>query len=261
MVNQQSTPGNQQSGFTLIEMSIVLAIIGLVIGGIVAGQSLVRAAQIRDMIGEFDSYVKAIKEFQDKYHALPGDMNNATIFWANTANGDGNGEIGTSSNTGTPTDTPGGLANSGEWFLAWQHLSDAGFVQGSFTGTYGAGGASEAVIGTNVPASRLSGGGWTLNYYLNTSGNVGLWSDQYGHLLNFGGSVAKNYTIGGILRPDEALSIDQKIDDGMPGTGSIRAWRTSVLPKCTATDTSQTAQIYNIGDSNPDCALVFLLGF
>jgi hypothetical protein len=64
-----------------------------------------------------------------------------------------------------------------------------------------------------------------------------------------------------VLSPDEALSIDQKIDDGKPGRGKVRAWRTSVLANCTATDTSQDNQAYNIAYTPPACALVFLLGF
>lgn len=246
----------QKSGFTLLELAVVLVIIGLVIGGVIAGRALVRASETRSMIGEYDSYVKAIQEFQDKYHALPGDMSTANGYWSNATNGDGSGTIGSSTGAGV-------LSSQSEWFQAWLQLADAGFVQGSFTGTHGGGGNSEATIGTNVPASKLDGGGWTINYYLNTTGGA-MWPDQYGHLLNFGGQVSANYTIGGILRPDEAESIDQKLDDGMPGTGKVRAWRTGVLPNCTnetAPYNTQTTAIYNTGYTSQACSLVFLLGF
>src|SRR5216683_1986793 len=171
-------------GFTLLEMSIVLVTIGLIAGGITVGNSFVRSGQIRAMLREYDGYVKAIKEFQDKYQALPGDMNNATSLWGTdpggcpaayntaakvaTCNGDGNGTIGSST-------TAGVLSNSTEWWRAWQHLSDAGFLQGTFTGAQGAGGVKEANLGVNAPASALKGAGWTLNYLLMTSGNSGLW--------------------------------------------------------------------------------------
>ena len=63
-----------------------------------------------------------------------------------------------------------------------------------------------------------------------------------------------------ILTSAEAQNIDNKFDDGMPGTGKIRAWRTSILPNCTTNDTSQTAQAYS-ANSGYQCSLVFLLGF
>jgi prepilin-type N-terminal cleavage/methylation domain-containing protein len=250
-------------GFTLLEISIVILIIGLIIAATVTAQSLVRGAQLRRMAGEYDSYLKSIKEFQDKYLALPGDMNNAVTFWgaATTANGDGSGTIGTSNLTGTPADTAGtgGIANAGEWFLAWQHLTLAGFIPGSYPGT----GTTTAIVGLggNVPASQVKGAGWTLMFYLNTSGNAGLWSDRYGHVMAFGAQSSGLYTNGAVLTGAEALNIDNKFDDGLPGTGKIRAWRTGVLPNCTTNDWSQTAETYNNVAGPNVCALVFLLGF
>ena len=70
-------PYPKQTGFTLLELSVVLIIIALVAGGIVVGQSLIRSATLRSVMGEYDHYLKAVQEFQDKYLALPGDMPNA----------------------------------------------------------------------------------------------------------------------------------------------------------------------------------------
>jgi len=164
-----------KDGFTLLEMSIVLALIGLLIAAIVVGNSMVRAAQLQTMLAEYDSYVKAIKQFQDKYLALPGDMLGTagyqpTDMWGTdpvgcpdstysatpyttTCNGDGNGTIGNSDANGT-------LSVSTEWWRAWQHLANAGLIPGQFTGVQGSGGAQEAKIGVNVPASAVKGGGW-----------------------------------------------------------------------------------------------------
>jgi prepilin-type N-terminal cleavage/methylation domain-containing protein len=253
---KRQKPSQYTAGFTLLEMSLVLAVVALIIGGIVAGQSLIRSAQLRSAVSEYDIYVKGIKEFQDKYQALPGDMSNATSIWgASTANGDGSGTIGSCTTPGAPANT------AEEWYLAWQHLALAGLVPGNFTGTSTDG--TTAVIGSNVPASKLSGAGWTINYYLNPSSTgVGLWPDQYGHVLNLGSYKAGDYTRGPILTPIEASNLDSKLDDGMPGTGKVRAWRTNVLGlgNCTTADSSQTAQTYT-ANSGQQCALVFLLGF
>jgi hypothetical protein len=62
------------------------------------------------------------------------------------------------------------------------------------------------------------------------------------------------------MSPKEALSINNKIDDGKPGTAKLRPWRTSALANCTANDTTQTAATYKTSYSGPACALVFLLG-
>lgn len=94
-------------GFSLVELSIVLVILGLLVGGVLTGQSLIRAAELRSVSTEFAKYQAAVNTFRDKYFALPGDMNNATSFWGKdnvacaahtgtaatpgTCNGDGNG--------------------------------------------------------------------------------------------------------------------------------------------------------------------------
>ena len=70
-----------RSGFTLIELSVVLVIIAFIIGGVVSAKSLIRQAQIRSIVSEYDQNVKAVKEFVDKYQALPGDISNAETLW------------------------------------------------------------------------------------------------------------------------------------------------------------------------------------
>ena len=84
-----------KSGFTLIELSIVLIIVGLIVGGIVAGRELVAAAEIRAQASQFQQLTMAVYNFKTKYNCLPGDCINATnfiTFPTNTgANGNGDG--------------------------------------------------------------------------------------------------------------------------------------------------------------------------
>ena len=68
-------------GFTLIELSIVLVIIGLVIGGVLVGQQLIHAAQIRQQAAQFESINAAVNTFRTKYNCLPGDCPDATKFF------------------------------------------------------------------------------------------------------------------------------------------------------------------------------------
>ena len=61
-------------GFTLIELSIVLVIIGLIVGGVLTGQSLISAAEVRAQISQIEKYNSAVNTFRSKFNALPGDM-------------------------------------------------------------------------------------------------------------------------------------------------------------------------------------------
>ena len=71
----------KRSAFSLVELSIVLVILGLLTGGILSGQSLIRAAELRSVTTEYSRYTAATYSFRDKYFALPGDMSNAESFW------------------------------------------------------------------------------------------------------------------------------------------------------------------------------------
>src|SRR5262249_17476276 len=149
---------NMRKGFSLIELSIVLVILGLLVGGIMAGQSLIRASEIRSISSEYDRYRTASYAFRDKYFAFPGDIANATDIWGKdttsayacatasgsaaspgTCNGNGDGFIG-SVNVG-----------GAEGVRAWQQLALAGLIEGGYNGLNG----SVLSIGTNVPASKL----------------------------------------------------------------------------------------------------------
>jgi len=260
-----------QDGFTLLEFAVVVTIIGFVIAGILTARTMVRASELQNLLAEYDSYVKAVGEFNDKFLSLPGDMTNAETMWGSdttcpntavsttphipTCNGDGNGSIGTS-------DTSAALTNTREWWRAWQHLYNGGFIHTKVTGTVTAGGVQEAILSRNVPPSTIIGAGWTILYYLQLATNANLWGDQYGHIMTLGAFRSTSYTTGASISANEALAIDIKIDDGKPGTGMLRTWRTALLPNCTTNDTSQSAHTYNATNSDAQaCSLIFLPGF
>lgn len=70
-----------KNAFSLVELSIVLVILGLLTGGILAGQNLIRAAELRSVTTQLQQYQTALQTFRNKYFALPGDMTKATDFW------------------------------------------------------------------------------------------------------------------------------------------------------------------------------------
>lgn len=261
---------HRRSGFTLLELSVVVMVFGVVAAGVFVAQSLIRSSHLNRILNDYDSYIKAFSEFHEKFLAYPGDMNNAESMWGTdpggcpntptsttakteTCNGNGDGKIGDST-------TGGVLSSSREWFRAWQHLGNSGFIPEHFSGTIGPGGVTEATPGVNVPRTSQGGVGWTI-YYLQLTANGILWADQYGHMMDVGRAVAGNKTTGAFLTPDEALAVDTKVDDGRPGRGMIRAWRTGVLSGCTTNDVSQNAQTYATTTNAQLCSLVFVTGY
>lgn len=269
-------------GFTLIELSMALVIIALIAGGIVAGQSLVRSAQLQSIAKDEDQYVKAIQTFKEKYHELPGDMENATDFWgvdtgcttsplsdataANvtpktaTCNGNGDGFIGDAA--GTPLTT---TTNWHESYRIWQHLVDAGVIKGSYTGALSSRtSGNKPDPGMNIPASKISGAGLSILYAApTTAGATGYFPGNYHHVIVFGAPVSAHAsTYGAAISPADAESIDQKLDDGKPGTGNIMSFPTGTLASCTTGDyTASATATYKISDTNLDCSLIFITGF
>src|SRR5687768_18121984 len=106
---------HRDSGFTLIEIAIVLVIIGLLLGGVLKGQELITGARVRNLIQQQDGVKAAYFGFLDRYRALPGDFSGAdtAIAGVATEKGDGDGKIEALS---------GAAGTTVEHILAWNHL-------------------------------------------------------------------------------------------------------------------------------------------
>ena len=249
-----------QCAFSLVELSIVLVILGLLTGGILGGQALIRAAELRSLVTESQRYTTAVRTFQDKYFTLPGDMANATAFWGKSA-ADCNAQTGAAASPGTCNGNGDGVISypvaaggTGEAFRGWQHLALAGLIEGTYTGNAGSVSASDPDAGVNAPASRLKNGVWGYGYWDNT---VLLSSYMFNYnMLNsmIVGSEGDNaYADGPLLRPEEAWNVDTKLDDGRPGTGRVLALNATACTNA-AGATSRNAD-YRLADSGLLCSL------
>ncbi len=273
------TPSTHKSAFSLLEMAIVLIVIALIAGSVVAGKSLVHTAKLREALGEYDRYLKAIQEFQDKYIYLPGDFNNAESYWGADSNGCPAGTVGSSPQretcNGNGSGTIGSISDTEDGTIGteymeplrmWQHLANAGLIEGFFSGTDGSAASSgqHAVLAENVPESALTGAGWYLRFHAQTADSDTLWGDNYGHLMFLGGTISENATTDPVMYTADLLGIDTKMDDGKPGRGKIRAWRTHAdanNENCTENDTTQDAATYKTSYTDIACSAIFITGF
>jgi prepilin-type N-terminal cleavage/methylation domain-containing protein len=121
------------TGFTLVELAIVLVIIGLIIGGVLVGRDLINAATVRTQVSQIQKYQSAVNTFRNKYGGLPGDLDaaTATMYGFYAANCDGS--LGKRDSNGFLNGYVGGSTQlGGETELFWMDLSTAGLVDGQF---------------------------------------------------------------------------------------------------------------------------------
>jgi prepilin-type N-terminal cleavage/methylation domain-containing protein len=213
---------SRQQGFTLIEIAIVLVIIGLLLGGVLKGQELITGARVRNLIQQQDGVKAAYFGFLDRFRALPGDYANATTTITgvstaacNAGNGDGDGQVELANNENT---------------LAWEHLSKAGFINGTYTC---AATVSQATSPTNP-----------YGQYLNL-----IYDNQYGGTTP---PNRHNLKTGAQVPSDILGEIDRKVDDGNALQGSFRA-QVGGGVSATATDCYSAAGVWVSTNVGPNC--------
>jgi len=244
-------------GFSLVELSIVLVILGLLTGGILTGQNLIRAAELRSVTTQMQRYQSSIYTFRDKYLALPGDMRNATDFWG-SAGGNGTDNTCWAAQTKETPETCNGNGNGlveggidrniRENFLFWKHLSNSGLIEGSYLGrsTLGVTFGDCGERGTDCPASKLGNG--VVRFNRVSTFEVPL------HVFNF--TTPESTT--GPFAVDEAWGVDTKLDDGMPNTGKVRAGGHGSVSCRTVDDLADPAIAYDLASTNAACNMMIV---
>ncbi len=206
------------AGFTLVELAIVLVIIGLLVGGVLVGQDLIKAAEIRSTVRQMEDFNTAVNTFRTKFGGYPGDLvaNKATSFGFATRDGtngagDGDGLI----------EGRGGANNviGGENALIWRDLSQADLIADAFS--VGAETIPAAITAANMP-QYLPQTKMRESTSIHITVSEGKNYYYLGQLTQATGVV----TNADGMTPMEAKSIDEKIDDGYPLTGTTLAVNT-----------------------------------
>lgn len=216
---------HHNSGFSLVEIAIVLIIIGLIIGGVLKGRDLIESARLKSVMAQVNEYRIAVGSFQEMFDALPGDFAHAKDqIDGDLANGNGNGIVDGS-----------GLQASSDAGQFWAHLSGAELISDISRANGGS-----LHFGAGLPISSL-GGGFTVAY---KNGN---------HWFVLGNVHGSNGT-GALLTPQQAKRIDKKMDSGEPGRGMVRAEDGTDVPGGSCVN---AAGQYNMLNKSPACVMYF----
>jgi prepilin-type N-terminal cleavage/methylation domain-containing protein len=211
----------KQSGFTLVEIAIVLVIIGLLLGGVLKGQSLIESGKAKNAAAIFNAVSSASSGYQDRYRALPGDDSAATAArggdWVNAVNGTQPGDANGIINATTVT---WGAWNGWEHVMFWIDLYAAGFLNGNST-------ARDLTVFPKSPWGKVDIVGSGIVYGMANNALVLCMENVPGKA---------------------AAMLDNMLDDGNPQTGSFRATLAPLpsagTPGITVYDEGQTG--YNV---------------
>ncbi len=192
----------QQSGFTLVEIAIVLVIIGLLLGGVLKGQELINSAKVKNFANDFRNIPLFIYGYQDRFHAIPGDDAGVVAHLGAAATLATTPAVATVGN-GTINGNWDSIALTDESVLFWQHVRLANLATGSTTVA-----ANNTYLPANADSGRIGIEAGSSNLIQNTTA---------GTFLQGAFVICSTGILGRF-----ALQLDTTMDDGNPQTGSVR---------------------------------------
>ena len=214
---------NSRAGFSLVELAIVLVIIGLIVGGVLKGQDLIQSARLNSVQTDLNKIRTASATFQDKYVALPGDLQDGGLVDSDLSGegGDGNGRIGVADENGSADWVDGESADF------WAHLAAAQLISGvdpdEVKDGLDADSGMSAPIGgyykVKYETPSVSGGSGAT--FVNAGSGTSTSPAGHWVFLSAGDGPTDNRNVTGVMSPIELRSIDLKSDDGDPRAGDI----------------------------------------
>ena len=210
----------KQSGFTLIEIAIVLVIIGLLLGGVLKGQELIESSRTKNAANDMNGVIAAYNSYIDRYRRVPGDDGDLAALTARGGNWTTAGITAGNVNGAIAATLANTFAAGGETVQFFQHLRAAGFLNGN-PGTVGV-----DALPTNAWAGRTS----------------------ITNAVSQGRVAARLQVCMSNVPGKSALALDVQLDDGLPNNGGLRANLGAgvTAPAAAAAATYDEAQNYTI---------------
>ncbi len=252
----KKTFSSKKSAFSLIELSIVLIVIGLLVAGVTGGASLIKSSELRSVMSEARGYSVAVSGFFSQFNALPGTFDSDLGKPSDvTLTIDPDGKIQYCNNCNSSSTTWTGSDST----VAWFQLDKAGAID--FSGKLSSAASEKQAPITNFPSSKVKSAGWVFDYNANSSQNVVILTAAL-EAAAAGEEAAAGKTspatddgfAQAVITPSDALSIDTKIDDGKANSGKIRAAGTA---SSSATTGCYLADSYNVSVSDKACAITY----
>jgi len=229
----------RNKGFTLIELTIVIVIIGVIGLSIIIGKNIVRSYKVKMVASEFNHYKTQLNLFRSKYDATPGDFSDGWNYWntncaptANICNGNNDLNI-----------------DADEELMFWRHMFLANLVHEEYSGVLDGG---KIISGKNIPLSKL---GETSGHWI---ANDTVFNKTHNFII-FGADEGNDTHYTGTLTPSEAYSLDKKMDDGKPDNGQIFAGDGVTLPAGSCVTSAIAPAEYVTDKGEKTCILYFTL--
>ena len=191
-------------GFSLIELSIVLIIIGLLVAGITGGASLIKSAELRAVMSEIRNYQTAVNAYYTAAGKLPGGVDSDQLSFSETG-------------------------------VAWKNISVEGIIDDEPTTSTA--GATSLTSNYGMP-SKIKGSYYVLGNNATMDMNVVFLVSGTEDPDDLTGTSSATTPANASIPSKDAKFLDEKMDNGIIDSGRIYSFKPTASTACSYATTS-----------------------